>query len=455
MVKVGSDLPTEKRVISFRNLIRAVAFLGLASCLHGQEASSGLRPPSIEPVNRQLPEWLRLGAEYMARLEGPQGLEFRPDNDDFYWLSRIRLELGLHPSKRWHVFFQAQDARAYGKNSLPPGNIFQDRLDLRLAYLQIGNSENGGARLKIGRQDMTIGDGWLVGTPDWRNISRSFDAVRLTVVKPRYTLEAWAASDVVIQDGQFNRHRPGDNLHGTNLRIAVRKDTLNVEPFFYWRVAPRVTAERGAFTGKADVRVPGFSVFGKLSSGYDYRMMLVHQSGRYAGLPIEAWGGRWLFGRSFKPRSTAYRVGVEYNHATGDDDPTDGVHRTFNVLHPAGHDKLGLSDAMGWQNVRHLNFAFESMLPSRWRGVARHHFYWTDSSRDGLYNPQGRLRFAGQDGLPSRYMGQEFNFQFMKHFSPRTELRMGYAYLFAGSYIRSVTPGSGYSFPYIMLIHRR
>src|ERR1700675_4611370 len=76
----------------------------------------------VTKLNRALPSWLRIGGEYRGRLEGPTGIGFN-STDDFYFLDRLRVKLGINP-KEWLLFFgEVQDARIFFNNHLVNTNL--------------------------------------------------------------------------------------------------------------------------------------------------------------------------------------------------------------------------------------------------------------------------------------------------------------------------------------------
>jgi hypothetical protein len=54
-------------------------------------------------------------------------------------------------------------------------------------------------------------------------------------------------------------------------------------------------------------------------------------------------------------------------YASGDSNRTDGVRETFGEGFLSGHDKLGLSDLVGWRNVRHARVGLEVRPRSTWQ----------------------------------------------------------------------------------------
>ena len=81
-----------------------------------------------DPLNDRLPKWLHFGGEYRARVEGFTSGGFKPNNDDAYFLSRLRLSLTVQPESWLKFSFQGQDAHVFWKNQNPPAPPFQDAM---------------------------------------------------------------------------------------------------------------------------------------------------------------------------------------------------------------------------------------------------------------------------------------------------------------------------------------
>jgi hypothetical protein len=127
---------------------------------------------------RALPSWLTLNGEYRVRVEGFASERFHRGADDTYALGRLRLIAGIKPSKWFRIALQGQDARAAFKTRKPYAPPLQDRVDLRWAFIDLGDTEHDGVSLRAGRQTLSFGGGRLVGDPNWSNVGRTFDAVR-------------------------------------------------------------------------------------------------------------------------------------------------------------------------------------------------------------------------------------------------------------------------------------
>ena len=91
---------------------------------------------------------MRLGVEHRGRLEGLTGAGFADGNEDLYWLNRFRVTARISPRAWLTLGIQAQDARVEGRNGAIAGAPFRDRLDLRLAYADLGSFDRGRIALR-------------------------------------------------------------------------------------------------------------------------------------------------------------------------------------------------------------------------------------------------------------------------------------------------------------------
>src|SRR5437764_4390104 len=183
-----------------KSLLCLALFLVIATAALPEEGPAA-NPADKTPgdvINDKLPKWLRFSGEYRARLEGFTGGGFKPNKSDLYGLSRLRLTMKVQPSLWLNFVLQGQDAHVFGKNQHPAVPPFQDTMDLRQAFVEIGDAEKKSVYLRAGRQELAFGDERLVGNADWLNTARSFDALRGGWRYGRFGVQAFAASVVKI-----------------------------------------------------------------------------------------------------------------------------------------------------------------------------------------------------------------------------------------------------------------
>jgi len=409
--------------------------------------SSGL--PTDE-LNRALPSWVSFSGDERLRLEGFSGGGFRPGNDDRYLLSRFRFLMKLQPSPWWKIVTQTQDARVWWEKQKPYGPPHQDTWDLREAYAELGDPDKNPVALRVGRQEISLGGERLIGVSQWQNVGRSFDAARLLVHYRKLNLTAFAASVVVLHDGEVGSVTPGNNLHALYGSIVNWIPNSTLEPYFMWRLQPNVKSELGPL-GHLDMKVSGARWLGKVRA-MDYNTSIVLERGTSSIDQLNAWAGHWLLGYSFPKLPGSVRLVAEYNYATGDGNSRDGRVNTFQLLYPTAHDRHGLSDQVGWRNIHHLRGTVEIKPGIKWTVTPSYNAFWLADAHDGLYNSQGNVVVARvSDGSAGRWVGQELDIATAYSISRVTQIGAGFAHIFPGTFLQRATPGHSYSYPYLQI----
>ncbi len=311
--------------------------------------------PASDFVNQHLPEWVRFSGELRVRYEGFTGAGFSHDSSDDHVLTRVRINMTVRPSRRLVFVFQAQDARAFLTDIQPVPSSYRDTMDLRIGYVEIGADKDLFA-VRAGRQEIDFGEQRMIGYNGWRNTAQSFDAVRLIVRHAGMRLDIFASAPVLIQD-RFNRVVSGNNIHGMYGSVPDRRQRFTIEPYLFWRLSPAWRMEAGGF-GRLDVKYPGVHMFGK-AGAVDYDSEIAAEFGHSGTDQIHSWAGHWRAGYTGHAGAVGTHWIGEYNHASGDRHPTDGIQGGFTAPYPATHDRYGLADQVGWKNIHHVRTGVE------------------------------------------------------------------------------------------------
>jgi hypothetical protein len=410
-------------------------------------------PPSTVPVaigpSGRLTGWLQIRGEFRARLEGYQDGAFKPENSDGYLLDRFRINVTVAPSKVAKAVVQLQDARAFDKTTGQMANPVRDILDVRLAYGEFGGARN---TVRVGRQELAFGEQRLIGHLNWVNNARSFDGVRATVVRQPFKFDAFAASVVTTQPDAFDKSGSGNRLYGFYGSSTTLLPRATIEPYVFYRASEGLTLETGG-VGDIHQTTVGARIVGLLPHGFDYGAEMAEQSGSVATDVVRAWAGHWVAGKSFATAPVRPRPFVEFNYASGDSSPTDGVRGTFDQLYPTGHDKIGLADQVGWRNIEHLRGGVEMKPRPRWQLSSSYHAFWLASGIDALYGANGVAVVRATAGGAGRFVGQEIDAQATYIYSPQLQIAGGYARLAPGEFLKNTTPGESYATSYLMVTY--
>ncbi|HWO35988.1 MAG TPA: alginate export family protein [Candidatus Acidoferrum sp.] len=401
----------------------------------------------VTKLNRLSPSWFRIGGEYRGRLEGPTGIGFGSTND-FYFLDRLRLKLGIKP-KDWLLFYgEVQDARIFFDHHIANANPYEDKWTLWQAYSQLGSSETGWVDALAGRQVLRFGDERVIGPSEWLNVGRTFNVARVDLHHPGYEVSVFASSVVPGDNSDLHNALPANNMYGVygSFRNIVPKAAF--EPYVLWRVAPSnaelsETLNRGHLN---EVTV-GLHWEGELPAAFNYDTEFDGQTGSLGPSSIAAWAGYASVGKTFRQVATAPHIYLEGNYASGTRNPNGHEWNTFDQIYPSNHDKLGFADQVGRRNLVHFRIGVEEEPTKKWKLKQQFESYWLATSNDNFYASSGAIAVAAHPGA-SRHIGNEFDLVAEYEVNKGLSFGFGYARMFAGQFLNQTTPGHDYSYPY-------
>ena len=212
-------------------------------------------------------------------------------------------------------------------------------------------------------------------------------------------------------------------------------------------IGARVKSKPGAlcgwdYTGELAFETGDVWVTDKQSQRMNLTALALHISGGYT---VEqcAW----------KPR-----LGLEYDYATGDDNPNDNDFQSFQNLFPSNHDKYGFMDEFSWRNIHDARAQFNIKPIKKLDLEFDYHAFWLADTHDYWYRSNGisTLRTRTPDGRDVRtigagnFAGQEIDLTATYELTKNVKLQAGYSHFFAGDYLRDTGPDSDADFGYVM-----
>lgn len=405
--------------------------------------------PNRGLLSRDLPEWLTLGSELRLRWEDRRGLRFDPDDNDGYLIQRFRINLGIEPSRHFGVFVQGQDSRGWQLDD-GPRNSQRNVFDIRQGYVRIGDEE-GPWDVKVGRMRLVLGNERLIGNRDWSNTTPTHDAVKLALHKGKNRLDIFASSNVIIDDGAFDKHVDGNNYHGIYGSLGSLFPDTKVETYFTQRTLARVAGEDGA-GGGANIYTAGARVQGKTPAGWDFELDYARQFGSFANDDVRAWVTTLVAGYTFENTPWQPRLSEEFNYASGDQQSGDGVHGTYDTYFQDFHRHHGILDLLGRRNTRNFKSGFHFTPHNKTTVRVDHLLIWLASRTDSYYRHSGSVLVPGvANGAASGYVGNEFDVQFEYRWSPEYRFGGGFSRLFPGAFLQETTPASNSSLGYVFV----
>ena len=410
--------------------------------------------PDIAPaslLNRQLPKWISFGWEERFRYEGYHNSGFKLNNDDSYLLVRSRLLMTIRPSAWFKVSAQVQDARPFmQKPPYGPPNL--NAWDLKLAYAEFGDPEKQWISLRVGRQLINYNN-TIIADSEWRGQGRSYDAVVTNLHYSRYRLGVFAASAVVPLADGISHHQEGNNIYGAYGGIDHIIPNSVLEPFVLWRVQPSVAIETIAKvkTGRQDEKAYGVRFKGIAIKGLDYTAQWIGEYGHDGPNGINAWGATVGAGYRVDRIWWKPRVFWQYDYASGDKNPTDGTHGTFDTMYPTAHDRFGITDQFGWQNIIAERVGLTIEPRHRWTVTGQYLDFWLASATDALYNTSGGVIVRDATGKSGTHIGHEADVYTWYELNRHVNVGVGLGHIFGGQFLEKTTKGPNYNYPYFAI----
>ncbi|MEO8129972.1 MAG: alginate export family protein, partial [Bryobacteraceae bacterium] len=126
---------------------------------------------------RETDNRFKLTFEFRTRFETRQDNNFGRSANLENPLFRTRIGAQFKATDWLKLTAVGQDSRApdYGG---PAPNSARDTLDLHEAYAEFLPGAKGFGAI-VGRQSVSLGEGRIIGVPQWRNTSRTYDTARL------------------------------------------------------------------------------------------------------------------------------------------------------------------------------------------------------------------------------------------------------------------------------------
>ncbi len=398
---------------------------------------------------------------------GAASMDFRKDGadvDNAYLLYRIKPRIG-YTAEWWNAMVEARHSDQSGDERRPTqtskhGSPEEDQLDLHQAYVTVGNHKEFPLSLKVGRQELSYGDERLIGSFAWNNLQRTFEGAKARWQNSWFAADFFGTRLVVPRDNVLNTVNDYDYFSGA---YATTKKIPHQTSEFYFLARNAGADSPKAFASQGTVLVPlagprdiytigarGKSTPGDLGK-WDYYYEGAYQFGHFndsatsKSLEHSAYAGMAGAGYTFSDSFGTPRLGIEYNYGSGDSNPNDNKHETFENLFPTNHKFYGFMDMASWQNLSNLRFLSSIKPLPRLTLLAEGHLFWLADTHDNFYNVAGARRggvasTGGKGyGINSGYsdsLGSEIDLIATYVISPQATVEAGFGHFFAGEYIK-------------------
>ncbi len=120
-------------------------------------------------------------------------------------------------------------------------------------------------------------------------------------------------------------------------------------------------------------------------------------------------------------------------------------------MYPTAHDRFGVSDQFGWQNIVSGRAGFTIEPRRRWTVSAQYLNFWLASATDSLYNTSGGSIVRDATGKSGTHIGEEFDVYTWFELTRHVNFGVGVAHLMPGGFLAATTKGPTYNYPYFAL----
>lgn len=383
----------------------------------------------------ELSDCLRLdvGGEYRLR-QHDEHILTRSDN---FLLQRFRLYGDVHYDDWFRAYGEMIDAQSTWGH-LPPRPTEINRFDALNLFgdAKFAETEEGKFWMRGGRQELLYGNQRLISPLDWSNTRRTFDGAKVFYRSGDWDVDGFWTRPVpfaqhLVTPWEFDHPDPSQEFYGL---YATRKNLGSVTADAYFL----------RYAGSDAVSSFGYSTLGSRLEGHVEQWLWevegAYQFGNFASAAQDAGCYTLGLGRKLAELPCQPVFWTYYDWASGDRNPLDGVHGTFNQLFPLGHKYFGYMDLVGRQNIEDLNLQLTLTPAKNVEFMIWHHIFKLQQARDGLYDATGRIIRIDPTGAAGQDVGEELDLTTKIAFTPREELLLGYSHLFPGPFLLH-TPG--------------
>ncbi len=226
-----------------------------------------------------------------------------------------------------------------------------------------------------------------------------------------------------------------------------------LEPFVLWRVQPSVAIETTGKvkTGKQDEWAYGARFKGVTLKSLDYSAEWIGEHGSDGPNDIKAWAASAGAGYRIDSLWSKPRMFWQYDYASGDKNSADGEHGTFDTMYPTAHDRFGVADLFGWQNIVTQRVGLTIEPRHRWTLTGQYLDLWLASATDALYNSSGVSIVRDTTGKWGTHIGREYDAYTWYELNAHVNVGVGVAHLQGGEYLQHESKGPNYSYPYFAI----
>ena len=392
----------------------------------------------------------------------------RGNGDDGFLLQRIRLVFDSYLHRNIHLSMGLQDSRAYDV-ALPNDAFYNSRLGLEHnpnkdywepfdTYIELKRLFGQRLSLKIGRQRIAYGDKRVFGPGEWGNTGRYvWDAAKLSYRFGDNFIDTFYGKNIIHDPKKISlghRHFFACIAIYSHFLVPIRGEKIYLEPFWVRKYDHHPNfRDEGRSLGDFGSNYYGLRDYARVFSGFDYDFTFVWQTGHWGHDNLKAYGYHILLGYRLKAIPSRPRLSVEFSYASGDNNPRDRKHGTFDGVFGARDKMYGRMNLMDWKNLQDMQVNLEARPLNRLSLKAEVHKFWLAANRDAWYLNQKVYR--DRTGQAGKRLGTEFDLV-GKYITPfkGLEVQFGYGHFWSGEFVRRIADDVGANWCFFQLHYR-
>jgi hypothetical protein len=371
---------------------------------------------------------------------------YDPGNSDQILLERVRLELDTRLWEQPHLFLQMQDAHAFftqfDDEDFPRSNPIENTLDIRQLYIEWRRIAESPFGFKLGRQQIAYGDQRVFGPGSWGNTGRfAWDAAMLKIETEWFWADLWI--------GKFLQYKTSvwpdesvDNFSTFVTYVGIKNLPLRLDLFYVQKNDNRAQVAGESGTGYISPSAVGLQAEAQVGDILRGGATVIGQVGRFGGDQIRAFGANVNLAFTI-PTVWNPEIGGQVTYGSGDRDPHDGMHGTFDGVY-GGRDIYfyGYLSLFFWANLWDNEIDLSAHPhPTLALHLAYHHFVLAEE-RDAWYSTGLAPVRRDPSGLSGTALGDELDFRIEWAVWDHMAVTTGCGLFFPGSFVSSTGPAA-------------
>jgi hypothetical protein len=385
--------------------------------------------------------WIRERGEYVSNPDWSD----KPSGNA-YLMQRYFFHADLHLGERFRFFGELASSLVNGRNGGPRPGLDEEKMYVHQGFfdLRLWTSDKDRLTLRAGRQEVALGTEFLVSTRDGRNIRRSLDGARLTLVKGNWTVDLLALRPASENTGYFD-DAPN---HASGFWAVYAVHPFGFLPhgnidLYYMGLDNKSVSFNGKGMGQEQRETIGTRLWGT-TEHWDYNDEFTFQWGWFRSGDIRAWAVSTEHGYRIEQAPLSPRFGLRAAALSGDQNPSSRDVGTFNSIYEIGP-YYSYAELFARRNLVALQPSVELKPRKSISLTFNPAFFWRESTSDGLYSVANAVIVSGLKSN-ARYIATQVSTQLRWRMTRNLTWFTEYGHFFPGEFLRQSTPGKNINF---------